>query len=173
MLLKRNVEILNSTSDRPSRLEFRQCPSDLIAVDAIATKIRAASFRVLDATPRYNFLHHRRYLPNLVVLFGPTDIECLIVDQLPAGHGGWPRMLGRYLPHGQAGRHGVPSLAIRTSPVVYAKPTRLFTTRSARRRGETPYAVELRRYAGLKLSSARHETSFPRKPWIPRMASPD
>src|SRR4030095_4525492 len=58
-----------------------------------------------------------------------------------------------------SGRQGVPSLLIKTSPVVYAKPTRLFTTRSLRSFGETPYAVAFRRNVGLKLSSASRETS--------------
>ena len=53
-----------------------------------------------------------------------------------------------------SGRHGVPSLLRNTSPVVTAYPTRLFTTRSPRSRGDTPNAVALRRYVGLKESSA-------------------
>ena len=53
-----------------------------------------------------------------------------------------------------SGRHGVPSLWMRISPVVKAYPTRLFTTRSARRRGDMPYAVAFRRNTGLKRSSA-------------------
>ena len=39
-------------------------------------------------------------------------------------------------------------------PVVIAIAVRLFTTMSSRSRGEAPYAVALRRYVGLKVSSA-------------------
>ena len=59
-----------------------------------------------------------------------------------------------------SGRHGVPSLWIRTSPVVWAYPTRLLTTTSTRSRGETPYAVALRRKVGLNESSASFEMSL-------------
>src|SRR5687767_5769294 len=52
------------------------------------------------------------------------------------------------------GRQGEPSLCRRTSPLVNAVPVRLLTTMSARSRGDEPYAVALRRYVGLKLSSA-------------------
>src|SRR5262245_39271499 len=58
-----------------------------------------------------------------------------------------------------SGLHGVPSLWMRTSPVVTAAPTRLLTTTSERRRGETPYAVGLRRKVGLKRASASCDTS--------------
>ena len=47
------------------------------------------------------------------------------------------------------GRQGVPSLLMWTRPSAYAQATRLFSTRSKRRRGETPYAVALRRNVGL------------------------
>ena len=53
-----------------------------------------------------------------------------------------------------SGRQGVPSLLMKTRPVVTAQPTRLFTTRSPRRRGETPYAVALRMYTGQKSGPA-------------------
>src|SRR5678809_257699 len=46
-----------------------------------------------------------------------------------------------------------------TSPVVNATPTRLLTTISARRRGDTPYAVALRKKIGLKRASASCATS--------------
>src|SRR6266545_2772174 len=58
-----------------------------------------------------------------------------------------------------SGRQGVPSLLMRTSPDVNAWPARLFTTMSARRRGETPYAVAFRRKVGLNRSSAIGLTS--------------
>lgn len=54
-----------------------------------------------------------------------------------------------------SGRHGVPSDCSRTSPRVKAVPVRLFTTMSARRRGDDPYAVAFRRKVGLNPSSAR------------------
>ncbi len=44
-----------------------------------------------------------------------------------------------------SGRHGEPSLSIRTSPVVLATAVRLLTTMSSRSRGDAPYAVALRR----------------------------
>ncbi len=53
-----------------------------------------------------------------------------------------------------SGRHGEPSLWSRTSPAVSAAPVRLLTTMSARSLGLEPYAVALRRYVGLKSSSA-------------------
>ena len=43
-----------------------------------------------------------------------------------------------------SGRHGVPSDSTRNSPVSTACPTRLFSTMSARSRGENPNAVALR-----------------------------
>ncbi len=57
------------------------------------------------------------------------------------------------------GRHGVPSDRTRTSPVSTAVPTRLFTTMSARSRGEYPKAVALRRNTGQKPESASAATS--------------
>ena len=58
-----------------------------------------------------------------------------------------------------SGRHGVPSESTRTSPVETAWPTRLFSTMSARSRGENPNAVALRRNTGEKESSAIAATS--------------
>src|SRR5262249_50878609 len=49
-----------------------------------------------------------------------------------------------------SGRHGVPSLVIRISFVVQARPARLFSTMSNRIRGDAPYAVALRMYVGAK-----------------------
>ena len=43
------------------------------------------------------------------------------------------------------GRHGEPSLLSRTAPVVCAQAARLLRTTSHRSRGDTPYAVALRR----------------------------
>ena len=57
------------------------------------------------------------------------------------------------------GRQGVPSLLSSTFPEVNAQATRLLSTRSKRRRGETPYAVALRRNVGLKSASASVATS--------------
>ena len=48
---------------------------------------------------------------------------------------------------------------MRISPVATAQANRLLTTRSIRSIGEWPYAVALRRKAGLKFSSASAETA--------------
>ena len=81
MVLKRNVEILNSTSDRPSRLEFRQYPSDLVAVDTVAAKIGPAALHVFDSTARYDLLYQRGYVTYLIVLFSLANVKCLIMNQ--------------------------------------------------------------------------------------------
>jgi len=77
------VKLLDTASDGPLRTELRQSASDLVAVDTIAAKIGTATFRVLDATAGHDFFHRRGYVPNLVVLFGATDIEGLVVNQFP------------------------------------------------------------------------------------------
>jgi hypothetical protein len=46
------------------------------------------------------------------------------------------------------GRHGVPSLLMSTFPVATAQAVKLFKTMSQRSRGETPYAVALRKSTG-------------------------
>ena len=53
-----------------------------------------------------------------------------------------------------SGRHGVPSDSTVTRPVSSARPTRLFSTMSARSRGENPNAVALRSENGTKSASA-------------------
>ena len=53
-----------------------------------------------------------------------------------------------------SGRQGVPSESTSTSPDRSAWPTRLFSTMSARSRGEKPKAVALRMNTGLKSPSA-------------------
>jgi len=57
------------------------------------------------------------------------------------------------------GRHGVPSLLMNTRPVVSAHAVKLFSTRSNRSRGETPYAVAFRKYTGLNSALASCDTS--------------
>ena len=57
------------------------------------------------------------------------------------------------------GRHGVPSLLIRTLPVATAQAVRLFKTMSHRTRGDTPYAVALRSRTGLNSSDASVSSS--------------
>src|SRR6266850_3212630 len=80
-----DVKLFDPTANSPLWSKRRQGPCDLVAVDAVATKIGTAAFRVLDATTRHDLLHHSGYVSNLVVLFGPTDIECLVVDKLSRG----------------------------------------------------------------------------------------
>src|SRR5712692_309601 len=76
------VKLLNPATNRPLRSKLRQIPSDLVAVNAVAAEIGATALRVLDAAPGYDFLHHSGYVPNLIIFFGTTDIECLVMDQL-------------------------------------------------------------------------------------------
>src|SRR5689334_931068 len=74
-------KLLDPAADGPLWTELREDTGDLIAVDAVAAKIRAAALSVLDATPGHDFLHHGSYITDLVVLLSATDIKCLIMNQ--------------------------------------------------------------------------------------------
>src|SRR4029077_10807862 len=57
--------------------------SDLIAINSIASLIRAASGGVLDAAARYGFGDDFCQFADAIVLLGPTDIEDLVVNAFP------------------------------------------------------------------------------------------
>ena len=80
-----DVKLLDPAANRPLWSKLRQSLSDLVAVDTVAAKIRTTTLRVLDATPRHDFFHHRGYIADLVILFGLANVKCLIVNQLTAG----------------------------------------------------------------------------------------
>src|SRR4029077_17867256 len=80
-----DMELFDTALDRPLWSELWQDPCDLVAVDTIAAKIGTATLCVFDPTARHDLLYHRGYVTDLVILFSPTDIECLVVNELSRG----------------------------------------------------------------------------------------
>src|SRR5262245_18209681 len=79
------IKLFDAVADGPLRPELGQGLSDLVTVDSIAAKIRSSTFRVLDPTAGHSLLHHSRYVTDLIVRFGPTYVERLVMNQLPRG----------------------------------------------------------------------------------------
>src|SRR4030095_10309108 len=73
----------DAATDCPLWSELWQGSSDLVTVNTITAKIRPPALRVLDATPGDNAFDQRGDVADLVILFCPTDIERLVMNQLP------------------------------------------------------------------------------------------
>src|SRR6185295_10798779 len=86
------VELLDAPAHGPSGPEARDVPRQLVAVDAIAARIRSAPLEVRDRAAGHDLLHHLRDLADLVVLAAAADVEGLVVNRLT-----------RRLEHGEEG----------------------------------------------------------------------
>ena len=149
------VNLLDAFAHRPLWLEGRQARSGSSRSPRDSCERRGwRRPAIRDLGARNDLCNHLRDVADAIVLRGNSDVECLVVHELPRAPPEPRRRRAQISSMCTSGRHGMPSLLMSTSPVVQAYPTRLLTTRSPRSRDETPKAVALRRKVGLNASSA-------------------
>ena len=85
IFLERFVQLNDAASNGPLRLRLGECRLQLVAVDPVASRVRASPFEIGDRTPGDYFLHDGCDVPDLIVLGRVTDVERLIVDDVPWG----------------------------------------------------------------------------------------
>src|SRR6266849_2379285 len=76
------TELLGALAGCPLGLEARQDAPDLIAIDAVATPIGTSVSCVFNAAPRHRLCNDVCELTDAVILFGPADVEDLVVNQV-------------------------------------------------------------------------------------------
>ena len=74
------VELLHTSSHCPLRSEIWQYPGDLFAIDLVATSVGATALRILDDTSRYYLPDNLCDISDSVVLFGSSNVKCLVVN---------------------------------------------------------------------------------------------
>src|SRR4029079_4337038 len=74
------VQFLDARAHRPFGLEARNVLAQLVAVDAIASRVWAAALHVLHAAIGHDLLNDVCDIPNLIVLRRAPDVERLVVN---------------------------------------------------------------------------------------------
>ena len=136
--LERVEKLACAVPSRPRRPAVRQRVGELPKVDAIAPRIGARSFRVLDLAAGEGLPHDLGQLADAVVLVVRAHVERLVPDELRSEQPAAAPAAAVMSRTCTRGRHGVPSLMIMTLPVVNAQAARLLSTTSRRTRGEAP-----------------------------------